>query len=43
MSKNKKGDFVYLAPEFFTMTGIPDDFNDFQRKKITNTCKKTPK
>lgn len=42
MSKQQRQNKIaYLVPEFCTMTGIPEDFNDFQRKKVTNTCKKT--
>lgn len=32
----------YILPEFCVMTGIPDDFNDFLKKKVTDLCIKSP-
>lgn len=40
-NRRKNKDFlVYLIPEFCLMTGIPENFDEFRRKKISeNTIK----
>lgn len=38
----KKGDVLLLIPELLLMTGIPDDFDEFRRKKISEATIKPP-
>lgn len=38
----KTNKIFYILPEFCVMTGIPDDFNDMQKKKVTDLCIKAP-
>jgi hypothetical protein len=33
---------VLLIPELLLMTGIPDDFDEFRRKKISEATIKSP-
>jgi len=38
----KEGDRCVLIPELCLMTGIPDSFDEFKRKKISEATIKTP-
>ena len=40
--QNKTNKTFYILPEFCVMTGIPDDFNDSQKKRVTDQCIKAP-
>ena len=33
---------AYLVPEFCIMTGIPEDFSEFQRREFQKQCSTTP-
>ena len=41
-NQTKTGKIFYIIPEFCVMTGIPEDMNDFTRKKVTDLCIKQP-
>jgi len=40
--QTKTNKTFYILPEFCVMTGIPDDFNDIQKKRVTDQCIKAP-
>ena len=40
--QTKTNKTFYILPEFCVMTGIPDDFNDSQKKRVTDLCIKAP-
>jgi len=35
VQSKKGGSEIILLPEFCLMTGIPDDFDEFKRKKVS--------
>lgn len=39
----KEGDKCILVPEMCAMTGIPDNFDEFKRKKISQATIKEPR
>lgn len=39
--KRKRDDKVFMIPEICLMTGIPDDFDEFKRKKISEATIKS--
>ncbi len=38
----KKGETIVLIPELLLMTGIPDNFDEFRRKKISENTIRQP-